>query len=164
MKLLKKKLNERSRRKRGTPILEVDLLYAALDPKDVHHQVARKLLNLTKGRKLAGVKIGSLALHELELNLKTGNLLIEERKATLEDIARFFTDLSRLLSLYNLSVFSLTCEQIAEAANLRKKYNLTFYDSHHAASAMLWDSKIISTDSIYDSVIGLKRINPYSMK
>lgn len=144
--------------------MEADLLYAALDPKDDHHQVARKLLSLTKGRLLADVKIDSLALHELELNLKTGNILIEERRATLEDIAKFFTDLSQLLSLYKLSVFPLTCEQIAKAANLRKKYNLTFYDSHHAASAMLYDSKIISTDNTYDSLIGLKRINPYSMK
>lgn len=96
--------------------------------------------------------------------MKTGNILIEERRATLEDIAKFFTDLSQLLYLYKLSVFPLTCEQIAKAANLRKKYNLTFYDSHHAASAMLYDSKIISTDNTYDSVIGLKRINPYSTK
>lgn len=99
-------------------------------------------------------------MHELELNLKTGNILIEERRATPEDIAKFFTDLSQLLSLYKLSVFPLTCQQIAKAANLRKKYNLTFYDSHHAASAILYDSKIISTDNTYDSVIGLKRINP----
>ncbi len=102
-------------------------------------------------------------MHELELNLKTGNILIEERRATLEDIAKFFTDLNQLLSLYKLSVFPLTCEQIAKAANLRKKYNLTFYDSHHAASAMLYDSKIISTDNTYNSVIGLKRINPYTL-
>ena len=103
-------------------------------------------------------------MHELELNLKTGNILIEKRKATLEDIAKFFTDLSQLLSLYKLDIYPLTCQQIAKAANLRKKHNLTFYDSHHAASAMLYDSKIISTDNTYDSVIGLKRLNPYSIK
>ncbi|MDH5266090.1 MAG: PIN domain-containing protein [Candidatus Bathyarchaeota archaeon] len=144
--------------------MEADLLYASLDPKDDHHQVARKLLSLAKRKRLADVKIDSLALHELELNLKTGNILIEKRKATLEDIAKFFTDLSQLLSLYKLSVYPLTCQQIAKAANLRKKHNLTFYDSHHAASAMLYDSKIISTDNTYDSVIGLKRLNPYSIK
>lgn len=154
----------RSRRKRYTPILEADLLYATLDPNDKHHQVASTLLSQTKGRQLAGVKISSLALHELELNLKTGNILIKERKATPEDIAKFFTDLSQLLALYNLSVFPLTCEQIAKAANIRKKHDLTFYDSHHAASAMLYDSKIISTDNTYDSVTGLNRIDPYSMK
>ena len=110
------------------------------------------------------MKIGSLALHELELNLKTGNILIEGRRATLEGVARFFTDLSQLLSLYKLSVLPLTCEQTAKAANLRKRYTLTFYDSHHAASAMLHDSKIISTDKTYDSITGLKRINPYSLE
>jgi len=125
--------------------------------------VARKLLLLAKGRSLVGVKIGSLALHELELNLKAGNVLIEERRATLEDIAKFFADLSRILSMYNLSVLPLTCEQIARAAELRREYKFTFYDSHHAASAMLYDSKIISTDERYDSVVGLRRLDPYSM-
>jgi len=110
-----------------------------------------------------GVKIGSLALHELELNLKAGNILIEERRATLEDIYKFFADLSRILSMYNLGVLPLTCEQIARAAELRREFNLTFYDSHHAASAMLYDSKIISTDERYDSVVGLRRLDPYSM-
>ena len=96
--------------------------------------------------------------------MKAGNILIEERKATLEDITKFFTDLSRLLALYDLNIFPLTCEQVAKAANLRKKYNLTLYDSHHAASAMLYDSKIISTDNTYDSIVGLERIDPYSIK
>ena len=49
-------------------------------------------------------------------------------------------------------------------ANETDKVYLTFYNSHHAASAMLYDSKIISTDNIYESVKGLRRINPYSLE
>ncbi len=108
--------------------------------------------------------MSSLALHELELNLKSGNILIERRRADLENIAKFFDDLGRLLHLYDIGIFPLTCEQTVKAAHLRRKYNLTFYDSHHAASAMLYDSKIISTDDAYDVVLGLTRIDPYSIK
>jgi len=107
------------------------------------------------------VKVDSLALHELELNLKAGNILIKGRKATPRDIAKFFTDLNRLLSLYHMEILPLTCVQIAKAANLRDKHKLSFYDSHHASSAMLYDSKIISTDTTYDNIEDLTRIDPY---
>jgi len=60
-------------------------------------------------------------LHELELNLKAGNILIDGRKANAEDIAKFFTELNRLLFLYDITILPLTCEQIAKAAHLRKK-------------------------------------------
>ncbi len=103
-------------------------------------------------------------MHELELNLKAGNILIDGRKANAEDIAKFFTELNRLLFLYDITILPLTCEQIAKAAHLRKKYNLSFYTSHHAASAILHDSEIISTDNTYDSIVDLKRIDPYSIK
>jgi len=109
---------------------------------------------------VSDVKVDSLALHELELNLKAGNILIEGRRVTPRDIAKFFTDLSRLLSLYNMEIFPLTCTQIAKAADLRDKHKLTFYDSHHASSAMLYDSKIMSTDNTYDNIEDLTRIDP----
>lgn len=146
------------------PILEVDLLYAALDPEDKHHEVAGRLLKRIKEGHEVGIKVDALALHELELNLKVGNILIEGRKATLEDIAKFFRDLSQLLSLYNINICPLTCEQIAKAADLRSSYNLTFYDSHHASSALLYDSKITSTDERYDHIKDLIRIDPYTIK
>lgn len=122
------------------------------------------LLKHIKERRMMGIKVDTLALHELELNLKVGNILIEGRKATLEDIAKLFKDLGQLLSLYNINTQPLTCEQIAKAADLRSSYNLTFYDSHHAASALLYDSKIISTDEGYEHIKDLTRINPYTIK
>lgn len=121
-------------------------------------------MSLIERGRITGVKIGSLALHELELNLKAGNILVERRKAALRDMVEFFTDLSRLLSIYNIEIFPLSCEQIARAADLRERYKLTFYDSHHASSAMLYDSEIISNDTAYDGIKDLTRIDPYTMK
>lgn len=97
----------------------------------------------------------------MELNLKAGNILIKGRKATTGDIAKFFTDLNRLLSLYHIEILPLTCTQIAKAADLRDKHKLSFYDSHHASSALLYDSKIISTDTTYDNIEDLTRTDPY---
>ncbi|MFQ6085084.1 MAG: type II toxin-antitoxin system VapC family toxin [Candidatus Bathyarchaeia archaeon] len=151
-------------RRTSTPILEVDLLYAALDPEDRHHRIARRTLSFIKKRKMPNVKVDSLALHELELNLKTGNILIKGSKATPRDIAKFFTDLNRLLSLYRMEILPLTCPQIAKAADLRGKHKLSFYDSHHASTALLYDSKIISTDTTYDNIKDLTRIDPYILK
>ena len=145
------------------PVLEVDVLYAGLDRDDRHNEVCSKILSRVRDRKLANVRVCSLALHELELNLKAGNMLVHGRKADLDDIVEFFEDLGHLLTLYHLDVLALTCEGITEAAKLRRDYGLTFYDSHHAAAALLLDSEIISTDSAYDAVANLKRIDPYSL-
>jgi predicted nucleic acid-binding protein len=119
---------------------------------------------MIKTRKLTGVKISSLALHELELNLKAGNILIEGKTPTHYDLAGFFSHLNELLSMYKIDVIPLTCDQISNAANLRSMHNLSFYDSHHAASAILYDSEIISTDKTYDHVSRLNRIDPYTGK
>jgi len=121
-------------------------------------------LNLIQKRRLPDIKVDSLALHELELNLKTGNILIDDGKATPKDIAKFFMDLNRLLFLYHMEILPLTCTQIAKAADLRAKHKLSFYDSHHASSALLHDSKIISTDTAYDKIEDLTRIDPYILK
>jgi len=99
----------------------------------------------------------------LELNLKAGNILIEGRKATNEDIAEFFNHLNELFSIYRMGILPLTCAQIAKAANLRTTHKISFYDSHHASSALLHDSKIISTDTTYDHIENLTRIDPYTL-
>lgn len=144
------------------PVLEVDVLYAGLDRDDPHSEVCSRILNMVRERRLKNVRICSLALHELELNLKAGNILVHGRKADLDDIVGFFEDLGRLLTLYRLDVLALTCEEIIEAAKLRRDYGLSFYDSHHAAAALLFDSEIISMDGAYDAVAKLKRTDPYS--
>ncbi len=145
------------------PILEVDLLYAAMDTEDRHNKIAEKVLKLIRDKILVNVKVDSLALHELELNLKSGNILIERKQATNGQIATFFRELDRLLTLYGADAFPLTCEEISKAAQLREDHDLTFYDSHHASAALLFDSKIISIDKAYDGVKRLRRIDPYKI-
>ena len=43
---------------------------------------------------------------------------------------------------------------------LRRTFDLTFFDSHYAATALSLDRKIISFDRSYDKVHGLTRIEP----
>ncbi len=135
-----------------------------MDPEDAHSGIAEEVLNLIRARDLVDVKVDSLALHELELNLKSGSILIKSKKATSEQIAAFFRELDELLSLYGADLFPLTCEEVSLSAELRRDYDLSFYDSHHAAAALLHDTEIISTDTAYDKVGGLKRLDPYRIK
>lgn len=142
------------------PILELDLFYAAIDKDDKFHKVGRKVLKDHRQRKIRGLKLDALSLHELELNLKAGNILIDGTKASTKGIAEFFAEVKLTLAAYRLKLFPLTADQIVIASELRDKFGLSFYDSHHAASAMLLDSKIVSNDKAYDLIPQLTRIAP----
>ncbi len=145
------------------PLIETDLLYAAMDKSDHHHKVAKQIFSLIKDREIRETALSSLSLHELELNLKAGNILIRSKVATPKDTILFFKKINDLLKVYSIKLLPLTCNQIIKATELRKKHKeLTFYDSHHAAAAILHDKKIISTDKVYDKIKGLQRIDPYN--
>lgn len=47
-----------------------------------------------------------------------------------------------------------------EVMDLRKRYQLTYFDSLHAATAILYDGRIISTDKVYMEIKELKAIDP----
>ncbi|MEM3694331.1 MAG: hypothetical protein QXI39_09970 [Candidatus Bathyarchaeia archaeon] len=54
----------------------------------------------------------------------------------------------------------LNSKVVQEAIGLRKKYQLTYFDSLHAAMATLHDGAIISTDKAYMRIKELKAIDP----
>ncbi|MFQ6071491.1 MAG: type II toxin-antitoxin system VapC family toxin [Methanosarcinales archaeon] len=60
----------------------------------------------------------------------------------------------------NLSEENLSSEIIIKASELREWYGLTYFDSLHAATAILSDKKIVSLDMDYDKVNELTRIDP----
>ncbi|MEM2294070.1 MAG: PIN domain-containing protein, partial [Nitrososphaerota archaeon] len=54
----------------------------------------------------------------------------------------------------------LTPDTAVTSVYLRQTLNLSFFDSHYAATALSLDRKIISFDKVYDKVPGLMRIKP----
>jgi len=54
----------------------------------------------------------------------------------------------------------LIAQVILKAISLRRKYQLTYFDSLHAATAILHDGTIISSDKAYQEIKELKTIHP----
>ena len=134
------------------PVLELDMMIAFVNAADHHHASAVKLFeNITRGRE-PRYQVATSAYLEYEL--------VHRSKGLKE--AEIFTEISSFQSLPRLGETGLTTRTILRALLLREDYPLTYFDSLHAASALLSDGKIVSTDQAYDQVEGLERIDPSS--
>jgi len=80
------------------------------------------------------------------------------RSEKMED--KLLGDLSAMVVLPNVKYVPLTPDIAVASVYLRKTLNLTFFDSHYAATALSLDGKIISFDQAYERVPGLTRIKP----
>ena len=129
------------------PLLETDLIFAYLNTQDKHHQTAIELFNQIKQGKQ--INISTLTLIELELLYKTNKI---EHQLT--------PYITALTTLPNTTYISPTPETILTAITLRQEHSLTFFDSHHAATALQTDQQIISTDQAYSHIPGLTHIDP----
>lgn len=130
------------------PLLENDVIFAYLNEYDLNHAVAERIFKkLQKGE--INVEISSVSLIEMELIY---------RSEKMED--RLLKDLAAVAALPNVRYITLTPDVAVASVYLRQTLNLTFFDSHYAATALNLDRKIISFDQAYDKVPGLTRIKP----
>jgi len=130
------------------PVIELDMLIALVNREDDHHEIASKIFNAISQGEIKNVAIAASALIEYELILRS-------RGYGDEDIA---ADIRSFTSIENMKEAPLTSEIILGALNLRVKYQLTYFDSLHAATAILWDGVIISADKAYLRVRELKAV------
>ena len=70
--------------------------------------------------------------------------LVLKSKGYSEDMV--LGDIEAFRRIRNLSEIPLTSEIIVKALELRRKYNITYFDSPHAALALSHDKTIISTE------------------
>jgi len=130
------------------PLLENDIIFAYLNEYDPNHAIAERIFQkLQKGE--ITVEISGISLIEMELIYRS-----EKR----ED--RLLRDLSAVAALPNVNYAALTPDVAVTSVYLRQILNLTFFDSHYAATALNIDQNIISFDQAYDKVPGLTRIKP----
>jgi len=73
---------------------------------------------------------------------------------------QLFRDLAALIALPNVEYIPLTPDIALTSVYSRQTLNLTFFDSHYAATALKYDGKIISFDEAYNRVPGLYHIKP----
>ncbi len=139
---------------REVPIIEVDMLIAFVNSSDNLHNVADRLFLKIKEKKITNTAVAASAYLEYEL--------IHKSKGYLENGIR--TEIAAFQRYPNLDERTLTSETILKASELRGEIvGLTYFDSLHAATALLTDKKIISTDQIYDKVKEIERLSPQKL-
>ena len=137
-------------RSRKHIVIETDVLVAALDDDDPHHSEASKIVKATRGCFLS-----PYTLTELDLLLRSGNIVVK-------DYTLFWHKLRDMLDHYNINVLTPNPLHYAEAGKLRNLYNLTYFDSLHAAAAIIEEKILISYDEkAYNKIENLKYIHPH---
>ena len=123
------------------------MIFAFLNANDFHHNVANKLFSQIE----SGYEVGlpTSALIEMELIYKSNT-----RE---DDLA---SHVANLVAIPNITSLALTPKTILLSITLREDYNLSFFDSHHAATALENDGKIISTDQDFKKVPNLELVDP----
>lgn len=132
------------------PVIELDMLIALVNRSDRLHEVASELFQGIASGRLEGMRLASSALLEYELVLRSRGY---DEKDIREDIEAF-----KLIP--NLDEVPLTSEVILKASSLREAYSLTYFDSLHCATAILYDGQIVASDNAYDKVPEVKRLGP----
>ncbi|MEM3174301.1 MAG: PIN domain-containing protein [Candidatus Bathyarchaeia archaeon] len=130
------------------PLLENDVIFAYLNEYDSNHPIAERIFRKLQEGEIS-VHISSVSLIEMELIYRSERM--EER---------LLRDLAALAALPHVEYVPLTPDTAVASVYLRQTLNLSFFDSHYAATALSLDRKIISFDKVYDKVPGLMRIKP----
>jgi predicted nucleic acid-binding protein len=130
------------------PLLENDVIFAYLNEYDPNHVIAERIFRKLQNGDIS-VDISSVSLIEMELIYRS-----EKR----ED--KLLKDLAALAALPHVTYIPLTPDAAVASVYLRQTLDLTFFDSHYAATALSLDGKVISFDRAYDKVAGLTRVKP----
>jgi len=130
------------------PLLENDVIFAYLNEYDPNHAIAERIFQKLQNGEIS-VEISSVSLIEMELIY---------RSEKMED--KLLKDLAAIAALPNVKYVALTPDMAVASVYLRQTLNLTFFDSHYAATALNLDRKTISFDKAYDRIPGLTRIKP----
>ena len=130
------------------PLIENDVVFAFLNEYDQNHPIAERIFKKLQDSQIT-LDMSSVSLIEMELIYRS-----EKRENNL------LRDLSALSALPNVKYIPLTPDLTIASAYLRQSLNLTFFDSHYAATALSLDRQVISFDREYEKVPGLTRVNP----
>lgn len=134
-------------------MIETDVLYAYVKAEDWLKPVAVKLIQEIESGSLGVIYVSREVLHELYY------VSMEEGISINEFIARAasITAIKNLVFVETDYIIDLL------AFTLMRQYNLTsIFDAYYAATALnkVPDHTIISTDTIFDKIPGIKRIDP----
>lgn len=130
------------------PLLENDVIFAYLNTRDKNHDAAEAIFDALKQGDLS-LDVSSVTLIELELIYRSQGI---------ED--KLLDHLAALTALPNVRYAPLTPDLVLASVYLRQTLDMSFFDSHYAATAPKLNGHIISTDRAYDTVPGITRTDP----
>ena len=130
------------------PLLDTVVLFGTADSKDNHHERASKHL-----RRISEPEtyLGTFALLEFEIVLKSRGLSFEDRMQKHASLLRDYPELDRKVATLSPATFYL-------ASKLEDDAYLEYFDAGVAAEALQLDGIVVSTDRAFERVEGLKRI------
>ena len=134
-------------------MIETDMLYAYVKKEDWLKPAANKLLSKIIKGEFNTVYASREVLHEIYYVSK------QEGVSTDELIGR----VAALTAIDNLTFLDTTFEIDLLALTLIRQYGFTsLFDAYYAATALnqVEDHTIISTDTVFDCVPGIKRMDP----
>lgn len=123
----------------------------ALNPRDKHHEWALQLLKQAR-RGTIRLFISGPAILELALILKSRGVDDKSVGTLLESMS------TAIRSYTKLSYAQVTLESAALSSQLRQKYpDLTFFDSQHAALAIINNLEYYDLDPVVREVVSRER-------
>lgn len=134
-------------------MLESDILYAHIKSKDWLKEIAEKIISKVEEGKFGKVYTSREILHELYYVSMAEGISINE----------YIRRVANLTSISNLIFLETNYEIDLLALTLISQYKLTsIFDAYYAATCLsqVKDHIIISTDSVYDKIPGIRRIDP----
>lgn len=129
-------------------MLDFDMPYAFLNRDSQWHETAKKIFSRIRNGEL-NFAFSTIGFVELE---------VVYRSLELSD-SDVVEDSSTLLAM-DIEILPLPAEAIITASQVREEHDLSFWDSHYAAHALLENGKLVSSDDSFDRVEDVERIEP----
>ena len=130
-------------------LLDSDVFIAIIKEEDRLKQASLKILKAVERRKLKRVYASIATVQEIIFWLLNRGFKDKILLTT-----------SRLFEIRNLEWVPLSKEVFLTASALIEEYDLRAFDAYMAATALLRDRVILSSDHVYDKIKGIKRIAP----
>ncbi len=128
-------------------MVETDFIIASINVRDPLHPHCTRIL-----RKTSDLLLSPYSIIELDALVRSGNI-------RLKNYTRFFEDLDSFLSYHDINILSDKAKYHAKAEKLRGKHGLTYFDSLHAAAALVEGLTLISSDPVYKRVERLEHVH-----
>jgi len=138
-------------------MIETDVLYAYVKKDDWLKPAANHIISKIVKGELGMVYASRESLHEIYYVSKEEGVSMEEL------IART----AALTAIENLTFLETTYEIDLLALTIIRQYGInSIFDAYYAATALnqIPDHTILSTDTVFDAIPGIKRIDPRELK